>query len=137
MINRAWCLATCVAAAMLFAGCKSDTSVVAGDYDDVARYPNVTLSQPSLRDALGFQEPIVTRNDNNLMQVTVPVRARSNDELHVEYRVVWMDANLQPLRPEMSWTPLRMEPRQPHNITVQATSPAAAKYNLQFRWSRP
>ena len=130
-------------AAVLAAGlaglgaCHRDTSVVGAQYDEVARYPNITLSQPSLSDALGFQEPIVTRNANNIMQVSVPVRARSNDELHVEYRVVWLDPNLQPIRPEGSWKALRLEPRQPYTVTETASSPAATNYNLQFRWSRP
>ena len=71
------------------------------------------------------------------VQVSVPVRARSNDELHVEYRVVWLDPNLQPIRPEGSWKALRLEPRQPYTVTETASSPAATNYNLQFRWSRP
>ena len=136
-MKRLFAAMSLAAALAIAGGCKSDTSVVGAQYDEVARYPNVTLSQPSLSDALGFQEPIVTRNANNIMQVSIPVRARSNDELHVEYRVIWLDPNLQPLRPEMSWKPLRLEPRQPYTITETASTTSATNYNLQLRWSRP
>lgn len=139
-MNTTWkaiVASACLSVPLVIGGCKADTSPIGAKYDEVGRYPNITLSQPSLQEALGFQEPIVTRTPENLMRVSVPVRARSDEELHVEYKPVWLDANLQPISPEMSWTPLRLEPRQPATITVQSTSPAAVNYNLQFRWSRP
>jgi uncharacterized protein YcfL len=127
----------CLGGILGIGGCKADTSPIGGQYDEVSRYPNITLSQGTLQEALGFQEPIVSRTADNFMHVSLPVRARSNEELLIEYRVIWLDASLQPLRPETAWVPLRLEPRQPYNITVQSTTPLATNYNLQFRWSRP
>lgn len=118
-------------------GCRSDTAPIPASNDEALSYPQITLSQRSLQGALGFQKPVVTQTGDNLMQVTVPVRARSNQELHVEYKVVWLDASGRPVPPDLSWRPLRLEPRQPHNIIVNATSPKATDYNMQFRWSRP
>jgi len=124
-------------AGLTLAGCNTDTSVIGAEYDDARSYPNITLSQPTLGDALGFQDPKVTRTENDLMHVSLPVRARSNEELHVEYMVTWFDAEGQPLRPRTSWNTLRLEPRQPSYIAVTSTSSEAVNYNLQFRWARP
>ena len=118
-------------------GCNTDTAVVGGRYDTVRTYPNITLSQRTLEDALGFQEPIVKRTANNLMHVTITVRSLSNEELHVEYRMVWLNEAGQPITPQMTWTPLRMDPRQPQRISITSTSPHAQDYNLQLRWGRP
>jgi uncharacterized protein YcfL len=126
-----------IATCLLSVGCNTDTSVIGGEYDTARSYPNITLSQPTLADALGFQEPSVTRTPNNLMHVTLPVRALSNQELHVEYKVNWFDAAGQPILPETSWVSLRLEPRQPTYVAVTSSSPDATNYNLQFRWARP
>ncbi|MEX2673710.1 MAG: DUF1425 domain-containing protein [Phycisphaeraceae bacterium] len=125
-----------VAILLVTVGCQS-TAIVPGQYDDAAVYPNVTLSQDSLQKALGFQEPALSRTENDLMRVTVPVRARSNEMLNIEYRVIWLDRDGAPVRPEMIWTPLRLEPRQPQYVSAAASSPAATNYNIQFRWGRP
>ncbi|MBI1369584.1 MAG: DUF1425 domain-containing protein [Planctomycetes bacterium] len=126
-----------LAMSMIVGGCNSDTSVIGGTYDEARAYPKITLSQDTLQPALGFQEPVVTRTSTNLMSVTVPVRARSNEDLNVEYRIIWFDANHQPIRPEGSWMTVRLEPRQPTSITVTSSSTDAVDYNLQFRWARP
>ena len=118
-------------------GCNTDTSVIGGKYDSARSYPNITLSQPALADALGFQEPSVTRTANNLMRVTLPVRALSNEDLHVEYKVNWFDGAGQPILPDTSWATLRLEPRQPAYVAVTSSSPDAINYNIQFRWARP
>ncbi len=121
---------------VLTLGTVGCTDPIAGKGDPFIEYPGVTLSEDSLKEKLGFQKPIISRVDNNLMRVTLPVRARSTEELHVEYKVVWMDEAGIPLRPEGSWTPLTLEKRQPTAITVNATSSDATKFNIQWRWSR-
>lgn len=129
--------AVMVAAGLSVAVGCADTGVVGGKYDEARAYPSITLSQPSLQDALGFQEATVTRTANNLLKVTQPVRAQSNDQLSIEYRAVWFDQSGQPIPPESSWKSVRLEPRQPAYITVMSSSPDAVRYNLQFRWARP
>lgn len=129
--------ALCALAACFVAGCRSDTSPIGAQSDPHTTYPNITLSQPSLTEAVKFQTPVLSRTANNNMQVTVPVRAASNETLHVEYRVIWFDAGHRALSPEMSWTPLRLEPRQPQQLTVASSSADAVDYNLQMRWGKP
>ena len=123
--------------ALLLGGCYQNTAVVPGRYDSARSYPNVTLAQDTLQEALGFQEPEVTRTRNDLMRVTVPVRARSDETLYVEYRVIWLDEEGQPIGPEMTWAPLRLSPRVPEYVSATSSSERAENYSFQFRWSRP
>lgn len=125
-----------LASAGLAGGCQS-TAPIGGQYDEARSYPNVTLSQPSLQKALGFQEPTVSTIENGLKHVTLPVRARSNETLHVQYRVLWFDKKGRPIEPKMSWRYTRLEPRQPETLTAGATSAEAADYDFQLRWARP
>lgn len=119
------------------AGCAPDTGVVGARVDQVSDYPNVTLSQPSLSQAVGFQPPSVAETESGLMRVSLPLRAKSNETLHVEHRVIWYDKGGHPIPPEMSWKPVRLEPRQPQNLSYTATSTEAADYSVQLRWGRP
>ena len=135
--TRRGAMAACATLALFAAGCHSDTSPIGAQSDPFTTYPNITLSQPSLTDAVKFQSPVLSRTTNNNMQVIVPVRAASNETLHLEYRAIWFDATHRPLSPEMSWTPLRLEPRQPQQITVSSSSSDAVDYNLQVRWGKP
>lgn len=129
-------LAICGVALALGAATGCDTGPIAARMDSTSTYPEVSLSQESLRDALAFLPPVVGRVDNGLLRVTVPVRSKADEALHVEYRVTWFDATGQALDPEMTWAPLRLEPRQPASVTVTATSDLAARYNVQFRWGK-
>jgi uncharacterized protein YcfL len=122
-----------IAAFIALVGC---TAPIAAKNDEVKAYPEITLSQRSLERQLGFQPPTVARVSNNLLQVTVPVRAKTDHEMNVEYKVVWFDIIGQVIKPETGWVPLRLEPRQPQTVTVQSTSEDAVRYNLQFRVGR-
>ena len=123
-------------AGAVLAGCRYDTRPISGGPDEVVNYPDISLSEDTLQHALGFQQPIVSRTSGNLLQVTLPVRGKSNEQLQVEYKVIWFDASGQPLRPDVGWVPLRLEPRQPTSITVNSTSSDAVRFNIQWRWTR-
>jgi len=119
-------------------GCeRQNTAPIGGARDYVEQYPGVSLSDPSLIDALKFQDPIITRNANDLIEVAQPIRADTDEELHIEYKVVWFDDAGVPIEPQTSWTPKRLEPRQLDYIKVAAMSEEATGHNIQIRWSRP
>ncbi len=119
---------------LLSIGC---TQPLGGRPDEAQVYPKITLSQTSLQNALGFNTPTVSRGAVDQMKVTQPIRAKSDDALFIEYKVIWYDASRTPVRPHMSWTAKRLEPRQPDFITVLATSSKAVDYNIQIRWGKP
>jgi uncharacterized protein YcfL len=131
--NRCLMLAICAAA---LAGCHADKPPIGGINDKPGPFPNITLNQQSLQDALRFQTPIVSRTANNNMHVALPLRADSDDTLHIEYRAVWYDAAGREIPPAMSWAPMRLDPRQAAQISVVSTSDAAVDYNIQLRWGK-
>ena len=125
-----------VAVVAVFGAACASTDVVPGQYDTAIVYPNITLQSPELQRSLGFQEPVVSETESGLMRVTVPVRSRRNQEIHLQYKVIWLDADGNPIRPEMNWRYRRMEPLQPAYLSASATSETAENYNMQIRWGR-
>ena len=126
-------MATC--ACVVLVGCQ--TAPMGAMPDEVVDYPAITFSQASLQKTVAFQPPIVTRTQKDLMRVTLVMRSKASDPLHVECRMLWHDEAGQPIAPQMTWRPLALEPQQPQRITFTATSREAADYNAQFRWSLP
>ena len=120
--------------AALLVGCQADTEPIAGSPDDAAFYPKVTLSNRSLQEALGVSAPIQAKTETGNVKVMLPVRARTSNASHIEYRIVWFDASGQAIRPQMEWKPKRLEQKQPEQLTFLATSADAVDYNIQIRW---
>lgn len=126
--------AVIVLAAALCVGCQSDTEPIAGSPDDANIYPRVTLTSRSLQEALGVGAPVQSETAVGNLQVKLPVRARTADPSHIEYRIVWFDKTGQIVRPAMTWTPKRLEPKVPDQLTFAASSVEAVDYNIQIRW---
>lgn len=123
-------------AAALCVGCQADTEPIAGSPDDTDLYPRVTLTSRSLQEAIGVGAPVESQTAVGNLRVLLPVRARTSDQAHVEYRIIWFDRAGQIVRPGMTWTPKRFEPKQPDQLTFAASSAEAVDYNIQIRWGR-
>lgn len=118
-------------------GCEASTGPIPGLPDEVVDYPTVTMSQVTLQNAVAIQQPIVDRRDGFLRKITLPLRSRSNEPLHVEWRILWYGGDGHPVGPEMTWRRMMLDPRQPHRITVTTMAANATDYNMQLRWARP
>jgi uncharacterized protein YcfL len=123
-------------ALLCLVGCKGYYGPIGPTYESVSTYPKITLSQGSLAEAIRVGEPTLATVANDLLQLNVPIRAHSDDQLHVEYRVVWKDKTGKPIAPQSVWTGIKLAPRQPQNLIATSTSKEAVDYNLQLRWSR-
>ena len=123
-----------LAAIAVSIGCHADTEPIPGSPDDTDVYPKVTLTERSLQDALGVGQPIETRSEAGNLVVTLPVRGRADNYVHIDYRIIWFDADGVSIRPEQSWNYKRLERKQPERLTFVATNPAAVDYNVQIRW---
>ena len=133
---RSSAMAALVVAAI--AGCqKPYTGPYEAQYDEYQPYPTVTLSQASLREAIRITEPRVERLSDGLLLVTLPLRSASDEPIHVEWRIEFLDKRGVPIEPRMNWRPLRLEPRQPESISAGSTSGDAENYNVQLRWGLP
>jgi uncharacterized protein YcfL len=125
-----------IALVTVLAGCKADTGPIGPISDEALTYPQLTLSDRSLQKKVGFQKPVVSQTGDGLLHVTVPLRARTDEPVLLEYKPVWLDKSGRPVPPELSWRHMRLEPRQPANIVVNATSKEATDFNIQFRPAR-
>src|SRR6266480_487494 len=63
-------------------------------------YPasQIHFASKALRDQTAVGTPYATRDDSgNILYVTIPIRAATDQELHVDYRVTFTDKNGQVL----------------------------------------
>src|SRR4051794_30584206 len=79
--------------------------------------------------------PELSRDQAGLLYVTVPVRSAVDQRLYVDYRVTFFDQNRQPLN-QTSWFTKTLEANTPDRITVNSTSPAAADFQVDFRYAK-
>lgn len=117
------------------AGCG--TGPIAGQPDETDTYARASLSDPDLQDAVRMNDATVTRTEQDLLHVVQPVRAAANEELFIEYRFVFFDAEGNVLKPEMGWRYKRLEQRVPDVISATSVSAEADDYRLLVRWARP
>ena len=125
--------ATCIVLAILAAGCVKPP--VQGRLDP---YPadQIHFASKMLRDDTAVGTPIVSRDDaGNILYVTVPVRAATNKELHVDYRATFFDPNRQVLW-QTGWFTRTLPPNVPDNITINSPGPRAADFQVDFRYAQ-
>ena len=95
----------------------------------------VHIANPDLRRQTAVGIPTAQRDDaGSILHLTVPVRAATNTELHVDYRVTFFDRNGQVLS-QTGWFTRTLAPNVPDYITVNAMGPRAADFQMDFRWA--
>jgi hypothetical protein len=95
----------------------------------------IHFAQSDLRRRTAVGTPTAQRDDaGNILHVTVPVRAATDTELHVDWRVTFFDRNGQLLN-QTGWNTKTLAPNTPDYITVNALGPRAADFQLDFRWA--
>jgi Protein of unknown function (DUF1425) len=95
----------------------------------------VHLATDELRNDTAVGTPIVTRNESDLLVVTVPIRSAVNLTLHVDYRVTFFDRNHQTIG-TYGWFPKTLEANTPDQIKVNSTSTQAYDFQVDVRYSR-
>jgi hypothetical protein len=97
----------------------------------------VEISDPDLRSHTTVGTPTAQRDrEGNILYVTVPIRAATDRQLHVDYRVKFFDKGGQVLS-ETGWYARTLAPNVFDYITVSAgTAPRAADFQMDFRYSR-
>ena len=85
------------------------------------------------RTAVGI--PTAQRDEEGgILYLTVPIRAATDTELHVDYRVTFFDRNGQMLN-QTGWFTRTLAPNVPDRITVNSMGPRAADFQMDFRWA--
>jgi uncharacterized protein YcfL len=83
-----------------------------------------------------IDRPSTYRDAANLLFVTVPVRNTSDQILHVQYRYNFVDDQGRPMPENIAWNRKTLEPGSTERITFNSTSPRAADFQMDLRYSR-
>jgi hypothetical protein len=100
-------------------------------------YPSsqINFADEDLRRKTTVGTPVVNRDsEGQILFVTVPIRAATNLQLHVQYRVTFVDAYGQ-LVWESTWFTKTLTPNVFDQVQVNSPSPRAADFRVDFRYA--
>jgi uncharacterized protein YcfL len=96
----------------------------------------VQLTDEDLRQHIAVDAPKVTRDaDGRLVFVTLPIRAATNLQLYIDYRVTFLDSNGQVLS-QSGWMNKTLAPNVFDYIQVNSMSPRAHDFQIQLRYAK-
>src|SRR5205814_4121732 len=96
----------------------------------------VNFVDQNLRDHTAIGRINFTRDESNLLHADVPVRATTDLQLYVDWRVTWLDRNGVPLGPPTGWTAVTLAPNVFQDILTNSPSPRAADMKMDLRYAR-
>lgn len=95
----------------------------------------INIANRDLRDRTAFQ-PAVLKRENGILYVTQPVRAATNLDLHVDYKVVFVDSTGSVVD-ETGWLGgLTLTRNTWSYIRVNSANANAADFHLQLRYAQ-
>jgi hypothetical protein len=95
----------------------------------------VHFASEDLRTHTAVGEPKVSRDAAGILFVTVPIRAATDQQLHVDYRATFFDENRQVLD-HTGWTTKTLAPNTPDSVQVNSTGTRARYFQVDFRYAR-
>jgi hypothetical protein len=133
LINAVLSVAAC---GVLTVGCADRVKKpIEGRLDPWAP-PQVQFASTELRKQTAVGEPQLSRDDaGNLLYVTLPIRATTNKNLYVDYRVTFLDAAGRAVGPS-SWQTTTLQGNVAQRVTANSTSQQAVDFQLDLRWAR-
>ena len=121
------CTAGVLAAA---AGCGVKPPVYGrGDPHDRSQ---VHFVDEELASRTAYGQVALTRDESNLLYVTVPIRNTTNKYLYVEYRATFFDRNGQVVT-QNTWVRKDLAPNTPDQVSANSTSARAEDVQVDFR----
>lgn len=121
-------------ALLLATGCRVSPPIEARN--DPYLPSQVNITEDDLRTGTALGAAVVTRDESGLLHVQVPVRATSNKQLYVQYRVSFVDANGMLLPGPTAWFDKTLAPNVPDSIQFNSTNARAANFHMDLRWAR-
>jgi hypothetical protein len=135
MLSRA--IVACVLAVTLVLsfGCADTVKEPILARQDPYQREQIHIASMDLRRHTAVEAPIMTRDDAGILFVTVPIRAATNLELYVDYRVTFFDRNGQTLH-QTSWLHKTLAPNVPDQIMFNSTTNRATDFQMDLRYSK-
>ena len=123
----------------LLAGCAQDPPAYREGRAERYAPPQVQitgLNAEDLQRSTVIDRPSTYRDAANLLFVTIPIRNISDQILHVQYRYNFLDDQGRPLPENIAWNRKTLEPGATERITFNSTTPRAADFQMDLRYSR-
>lgn len=118
-------------------GCQQNVPAPVAGRADPYLPQQINLSQNDLRQRTAFLQPRLARDSQTeLLFVEVPARATTNQQLYVEYRVVFIDESGMEINPEASWVRKTLAPNVWTTLTANSTTARAADFRMDIRYQR-
>lgn len=95
----------------------------------------VNFAQEGLRRDTAILAPVVSRDEAGLLHVSLPIRAATNKQLYVDYRVTFFDRNGQQ-EWQSGWMNKTLAPNVFDQISVNSLSSRAADFRIDLRWAQ-
>src|SRR5688572_20316558 len=95
----------------------------------------IHLASEDLRTHTAFSSPVLSRDDAGLLFVEVPVRAATDLQLYIDYRVSFYDRNGQQIY-QTTWMTKTLTPNTPDRLTANATTARAADFQMDIRYAK-
>jgi hypothetical protein len=96
----------------------------------------IHVDSDELKNDTAVGTPIVSRDANGLLVVTVPVRSAIDKTLYVDAHVTYFDKNGQPIGERLSLGTMVLDPYTPSRITFISPTPRADDFQLDLRYAR-
>lgn len=132
-----------LAAALLFAmlplaACDTTKAPGEGRADPILRenYPRIVALQDLDRYLAFSPADVQDAGGTKPLSISVPVRVKSDEDFHVQYRYEFFDKSGRPIRPEMEWRYLKMPARAQVFMEGAALDTHATDWRLVVRPSR-
>jgi uncharacterized protein YcfL len=120
----------------LVIGCQSVPAPVPGRADPYVP-EQINITHKALRTRTAFLKPAVNRDaDTDLLIVSVPARATTDQQLYIEYRTVFLDDRGIEINPNASWVRKTLAPNVWTALTANSTTPRAADFRMDIRYGR-
>jgi len=116
----------------LAAGCSGVKPPIQGR-NDPYRPPQISYTGESLRDDTAIGDIKLTRDNADILFVTVPIRSTRNSSFYVDWRVMFFDANGRPMGEATGWAHKMLNANAFEYITANSLSPGAKDFQLQLR----
>ncbi|MCA9292663.1 MAG: DUF1425 domain-containing protein [Phycisphaerales bacterium] len=122
----------------LLGACQTTTPYPnAGRPDPVmapANNPRITVIQPELMELLGFDAPIVTK-DQGRLRVAVPVRNLTDTRYTLDYKFTFYDEVGREVRPLFGYQEMILDAKEQRRPEATALDTTATDWRFQIKWA--
>lgn len=115
------------------AGCDVRPTYVGRNDPYAAR--QIQFTSEELQNDTAVSQPIVSRDPSGYLHVSIPIRSAIDNDLHVDYQTQFFDASGAMIE-TTAWHTVTLPANTPTSVSDICTSPAAANFQMTFRYAK-